>query len=49
VNAKKLVGICDTLKKLGAGGNEVDIDLKDRSLWFAFRTTKISMPTLWVK
>jgi hypothetical protein len=49
VNAKKLVGICDTLKKLGAGGNEVDLDLKDRSLWFAFRTTKISMPTLWVK
>jgi hypothetical protein len=49
VDAKKLVGVCDTLKKLGATGGKVEIDVADRNLWFTFRTTKISMPTLWVK
>ena len=49
VDSKKLVGICDTLKKLGATGEEIEIDVRERSLWLAFRSTKISLPTIWVK
>lgn len=49
VDAKKLVGMCGTLKKLGAEGEEVEIDVIDHNLWFTFRTTRVSMPTIWVK
>jgi hypothetical protein len=49
VDAKKLIEVCAALKKLGAGGQSIKVDIQGRQLCFVFRTTKISIPTLWVK
>ena len=49
VDAKKLVELCKTIKKIGAVGQMIEISVQERDMWFKFRTTKFSIPTLWVK
>ena len=49
VDTKKLLELCAALKKLGASGEEIEISLDERHVWFTFRTTKLSIFTLWVK
>jgi hypothetical protein len=49
VDARKLVAICKTIKEIGAAGEMIEISVEEREMWFKFRTTKFSIPTLWVK
>jgi hypothetical protein len=49
VDARKLIELCERIKKIGATGNQIELSLKERDLWFRYNTTKFSLPTLWVK
>lgn len=49
VNAKRLIEVCSGLKRIGAARQAIDVDIQDRYLWLSFGTTKVSLPTLWVK
>ena len=49
VDAQKLTNVCATLKKLGAAGQGIELSVKERELWLRFKTTRISIPTIWVK
>jgi hypothetical protein len=49
VDARKLIELCDRIKKIGATGNQIELSLKERDLWIRYNTTKFSLPTLWVK
>jgi hypothetical protein len=49
VDAKKLVEICKTIRKIGAEGETIEISVEGREMWFKFRTTRFSIPTLWVE
>jgi hypothetical protein len=49
VGSKRLIEVCSGLKRLGASGQEMEVRVEKRMLWLKFRTTQISIPTLWVK
>jgi hypothetical protein len=48
VDAKKLTEVCETLRKLGAVGQTIHVAVDGGKLNLKFRTTTISIPTLWV-
>lgn len=48
VDAKRLIEVCGALRRLGAAGQGIEVSVEQRQLWLKFRTTKISIPTLWV-
>jgi hypothetical protein len=48
IDAKKLVEVCETFRKLGAVGQTIDVAVDGRKLNMKFRTTTVSIPTLWV-
>ena len=49
VDAKKLMNLCSTLKKLGAAGQLIQADIVGRDLVLIFEKTRFSLPTVWVK
>lgn len=49
VDSRRLLEVCKTLKSLGANGETIKVDIQERQLWLTFRTTKICIPTLWVR
>jgi hypothetical protein len=49
VDAKKLVEVCKNFTKLGAAGQAIEVSVEKRQLCLKFRTTRISIPTLWIK
>lgn len=49
VDARKLIELCERIKKLGATGQKIEISNIERDLWLRFNTTKFSIPTLWIK
>jgi len=49
VDATKLINICKTIKKLGASGDSISIDIVGRDLILKYKTTSLSIPTVWVK
>lgn len=49
VDAKRLIEMCDRLKRIGASGKPIELSLQDRELWFRFEGTRFSLPTLWVE
>lgn len=49
INSKLLVERCQTLKQIGAGGNEIEIAIKEDQLILKFNTTIFSLPTLWIE
>lgn len=49
VDAKKLIKLCGVMKKLGAKGQSVYADISGRDFVLTFGTTRLSLPTLWIK
>ncbi len=49
VDARKLIDLCQRIKKIGATGNEIELFTKERDLWIKFNTTKFSIPTLYIE